>query len=116
MPTPNTRGALDAGVYGLAFDLDGTEQSGVWTLSATPGTVASITVPDTARIVTLRPSADIRARFGADPAAAGADAFAAGSPVAANERRAFILMSGTSRTIRVRSTTASATVTVEWRP
>jgi hypothetical protein len=105
-----------AGGVGLRVDLDGTSQSGLWTLSATPGTVTSIALPDAARIVTLKPSADIQLRLNADPAAIGSGAFAAGSPVAALERRAFILASGASRTLRLRSATASATVTVEWRP
>jgi hypothetical protein len=110
-----TEATLGGGV-GLRADLDGTSQSGLWTLSATPGTVTSITLPDAARIVTVKPSADIQLRLNADPAAIGSGAFAAGSPVAASERRAFILAAGASRTLRLRSATASATVTVEWRP
>ena len=61
---------------GLRPDLDGTGQSGVWTLSATPGTVTSIALPDAARIVTVRPSADVQIRLNADPAAIGSGAFA----------------------------------------
>lgn len=110
-----TDATLASGV-GLRADLDGTSQSGVWTLSATPGTVTSITLPDAARIVTVKPSADIQVRLNADPAAIGGGAFAAGSPVSASERRAFLVAAGASRTLRIRSTTASATVTVEWRP
>jgi len=108
--------SVSSGTVGIQADLDGNEQSGVWTLSASPGTVTSITIPDDARIITLLPSALIRARFGADPAAVGSGAFAAGSPVEAGTRRSFIVPAGTSRTVRLRSTVASATVTVEVRP
>jgi len=108
--------SVSSGTVGIQADLDGNEQSGVWTLSASPGTVTSITIPDDARIITLLPSALIRARFGADPAAVGSGAFAAGSPVEAGTRRSFIVPAGTSRTVRLRSTVASVTVTVEVRP
>ncbi len=107
---------VNSGTVGIQADLDGNEQSGVWTLSATPGTITSITIPDNARIVTLLPSALVRARFNADPAAVGSGAFAAGSPVEAGTRRSFIVPAGTSRTIRLRSTAVSPTVTVEVRP
>ena len=118
LPLPvgaSTDATLASGV-GLRPDLDGAGESGVWTLSATPGTITTITLPDAARIVTLRPSADIRARLNADPAAAGANAFAAGVPVEGNSRRAFILAAGTGRDLRLRSAAVSPTVTVEWRP
>ena len=116
LPTGASSDATLASGVGLRPDLDGAGESGVWTLSATPGTVTTITLPDAARIVTLRPSADIRARLNADPAAAGTNAFAAGVPVEGNSRRAFILAAGTGRTLRLRSAAVSPTVTVEWRP
>ena len=107
---------VNSGTVGIQADLDGNEQSGVWTLSATPGTITTVTIPDNARIVTLLPSALVRVRFNADPAAVGSGAFAAGSPVEAGTRRSFIVPAGTSRTIRLRSTAVSPTVTVEVRP
>jgi hypothetical protein len=100
----------------LPPDFNGNEVSGEWTLSATPGTVTTITLPNNARIVTVFADALVRVRFGADPAALGTDAFAAGSPCEAYVRRTFVLDAGTSRTLRVRSTVASAKVVVEARP
>lgn len=100
------------GVVELRADLNGSEQSGVWTLS---GTTATITIPDGARIITLLPSAAIRVRLGAAPAAAGANAFAAGAPVEAATRRAFLLPDGTSRELRVLGTSGT-TIAVEVRP
>lgn len=105
------------GVVGLPVDLDGSEQDGVWTLSATPGTVTSIALPDTARIVVVTAgAADVRVRLNGDPAAAGTNAFAAGITVTANARRALLIAPGVNRTLRLRAATASAVVTVGWRP
>lgn len=106
---------VNSGTVGIQADLNGSEQSGVWTLSGTPGTITTISIPDTARIVTLLPSALIRVSYGKNPAAVGAGAFADGSPVEAGTRRSFILPTGTGRDIRLRSTVASPTVTVEVR-
>lgn len=106
---------VNSGTVGIQADLNGSEQSGVWTLSGTPGTITTISIPDAARIVTLLPSALIRVSYGKNPAAVGSGAFADGSPVEAGTRRSFILPAGTGRDIRLRSTVASPTVTVEVR-
>lgn len=106
---------VNSGTVGIQADLNGSEQSGVWTLSASPGTITTISIPDAARIVTLLPSALIRVSYGKNPAAVGSGAFADGSPVEAGTRRSFILPAGTGRDIRLRSTVASPTVTVEVR-
>jgi hypothetical protein len=107
---------VSSGTVGIQADLTGAEQSGVWTLSGTPGNITTISIPDGVRIVTLLPSALVRVSYGKNPAAVGSGAFADGSPVEAGTRRSFILPTGTGRDIRLRSTVASPTVTVEVRP
>lgn len=108
--------SVSSGTVGIQADLTGAEQSGVWTLSASPGTITTINIPDGVRIVTLLPSDLIRVSYGKNPAAVGSGSFADGAPVEAGTRRSFILPTGTGRDIRLRSTVASVTVTVEVRP
>lgn len=91
------------------------------TLSGTPGTVTTITLPDTARGVRLYPrTSNVRFAVGEDPAAVGtssattvaASVFAVGDVAKADQFEVRILESGTSRTLRLRSTTASVVVDV----
>ena len=94
---------------------DDTASHGTYTLSATPGTVTSIAVPSGARIVRLlSPSANVDWNVNADAVAAGTNALTAGGFAIANETTAIILRSGAA-TLRLSSSTASATIRVEFR-
>jgi hypothetical protein len=92
------------------------------TLSATPGTVTSVTIPDTARGVRLNPRSDaIRFAIGEDPAAVAtssattitATALAVGGIAKADQWEVRLLEAGTDRTVRLRSATASVVVDLE---
>ena len=99
----------------VVLQSDDNAQHGSYTLSATPGTVTTITLPSWARIVVIaEPSARVNWRIDADPAVPGTNALANGANVAANGRSAIILRSGAA-TLRLNSSTASATVRVEVR-
>jgi hypothetical protein len=94
---------------------DDNAQHGIYTLSATPGTVTTITIPAWARIVVLsEPSARINWRIDADPAIPGTNALTDGASVAANAESAIILRLNPA-TLRLNSSTASATVRVQFR-
>lgn len=93
------------------------------TLSASAGTVKTVDIPNTARGFRLTPSADVVYAVGEDPAAlathtagdnsiATAD-FSKGNVAAANAPEVRTLATGTGRTLRLRSATASATVLIE---
>jgi hypothetical protein len=92
------------------------------TLSATPGTVTSVTIPDDARGVRLYPRSNaIRFAVGEDPAAVAtsssttipASTLAVGGIAKADQWEVRLLESGTSRTVRLRSATASVVVDME---
>lgn len=92
------------------------------TLSGTPGTVTTITLPNTARGIRLFPRSNhIRFAIGESPAAVGASssqtvaaaAFGAGGIAKADLWEVRLLEAGASRTLRLRSTTASVVVDIE---
>jgi hypothetical protein len=92
------------------------------TLSATPGTVTTVTIPDTARGIRLYPRSNaIRFAIGEDPAAVAtsssttiaASALAVGGIAKADTWEVRLLEAGSSRTVRLRSTTASVVVDLE---
>jgi hypothetical protein len=92
------------------------------TLSGTPGTVTTVTIPDTARGVRLYPRSNaIRFAIGEDPAAVAtsssttiaASALAAGGIAKADTWEVRLLEAGSSRTVRLRSATASVVVDLE---
>jgi hypothetical protein len=92
------------------------------TLSATPGTVTTVTIPDTARGVRLYPRSNaIRFAIGEDPAAVAtsssttiaASALAVGGIAKADQWEVRLLETGTDRTVRLRSATASVVVDLE---
>lgn len=92
------------------------------TLSNTPGTVTSVTIPDTARGIRLYPRSDgVRFAVGEDPAAVGASssttiaasAFGTGGIAKPDQWETRLLEAGTSRTVRLRSTTADVVVDME---
>lgn len=98
----------------LQHDGDGA-QCGSATLSATPGTVLTLTLPAGTRIIRLlKPSADLIWRIDADPAALVTNGtFAAGGLALSGDVTAIIVSGAT--TLRLRSATASATVRYEAR-
>ena len=102
---------------GLRADLrSGAASSGVYTLSATPGTITTINIPDGALYAVLEAlTVECRAALNENPAAAGSGALATGIRLRAATEQAIILQSGTGRTLRLRSATASAQVHVEFR-
>src|SRR5688500_15787930 len=81
------------------------------TLSATPGTVKTVTLPDSAQGFRLTPSADVVFAVGEDPEelathAAGDDSiaeadFSIGNVAAANVAEVRTLAAGTDRTLRL---------------
>jgi hypothetical protein len=91
------------------------------TLSGTPGTVTTITLPDSAQGFRLYPSHDTRFAVGEAPATAAtsaaatiaAAAFAVGATAKANLWEERSIAAGASRTLRLKSATASAVVEVE---
>ena len=92
------------------------------TLSGTPGTVTTVTIPDTAQGIRLYPRSNgIRFAIGEDPAAVGtssnttiaASAFTVGGVAKADQWETRILAAGTSRTVRIRSITASVVIDME---
>jgi hypothetical protein len=92
------------------------------TLSATPGTVTTVTIPDTARGIRLYPRSNaIRFAIGEDPAAVAtsssttiaASALAVGGIAKADQWEVRLLETGTDRTVRLRSATASVVVDLE---
>ena len=92
------------------------------TLSGTPGTVTTVTIPDTAQGIRLYPRTHhIRFAIGEDPAAVAtsssttiaASAFAIGGVAKADAWEVRLLATGTSRTVRLRSITASVVVDME---
>lgn len=90
-------------------------------LSGSAGTVTTVNLPDYARGMRLTASALSRFAINEDPAPQTTSAgnpiqaawFNAGNVLVANEAETRALPSGTGRTLRLSSTTASATVTVE---
>ena len=92
------------------------------TLSATPGTVTTVTLPDTARGFTLYPRANpARFAIGEDPAAVAASSsttiaaasLAVGGIAKADEWTTRLIAAGTGRTLRLRSLTASLILDLE---
>jgi hypothetical protein len=92
------------------------------TLSGTAGTVTTVTIPDTARGIRLYPRSDaIRFAVGENPAAVGtsssttiaASSLAVGGIAKSDQWEVRLLEAGTSRTVRLRSTTASVVVDME---
>lgn len=85
------------------------------TLSATPGTVTSIDIPDTARRVRIYPRTNhVRFAIGEAPAAVGTNnTFGTGGIAKADAWEERLLEEGTGRTLQLRSTTASVVVDVE---
>jgi hypothetical protein len=105
--------SVGTGEVGLRSD--DAASHGAYTLSATPGTVTSITIPAGAHIAVLSDAnARIDWNINADPVVAGTNAQTAGSSVAALEREAIILRDGAA-TLRLSSTTESASVRVAFR-
>lgn len=91
------------------------------TLSATPGNVTAITLPDVAQGFRLYPASnDIRFAIGEDPAAEAtsastpiaAAAFAVGAVAKADTWETRLVAAGASRTLRLRSATASVVVEI----
>ena len=104
-----------AGAAEVGFGSDDAASHGAYTLSATPGTVTTINVPAGARIAVLSDAnARINWNVDADPAVAGTNAQTAGSSVGALDRESIILRPGAA-TLRLNSSTASATVRVSFR-
>jgi len=91
------------------------------TLSGTPGTVTTVTLPDWARGVRLSATEECRFAVGEDPAeqatssatTVAAAAFAVGNVIVADQAEVRLLETGASRTLRLSSETASAVVVVE---
>ena len=92
------------------------------TLSGTPGTVTTVTIPDTAQGFRLYPRANAcRFAVGEDPAAVGASssttiaaaAFGAGGIAKPDQWETRLIAPGAGRTVRLRSTTASLIVDME---
>ena len=92
------------------------------TLSATPGTVTTVTIPDSARGFNLYPrSGAARFAINENPAAVGAsssttiaaNALTVGGIAKSNEWVTRLIDSGTSRTIRLRSLVASLVLDLE---
>jgi hypothetical protein len=93
------------------------------TLSATPETVKTVSLPDWARGFRLTPSDDVRFAVGEDPAALATHAagdnslavvdFSIGNVAAADLQEVRALPARTGRTLRLASAEASATVLIE---
>ena len=92
------------------------------TLSGTPGTVTTVTIPDGARGFCLYPrNGNARFAVGENPAAVGASssttiaasALTVGGIAKANEWVTRLIEPGTSRTLRLRSLTASLILDLE---
>ena len=111
--------------HGESYIDTGAEKSVEITLSATPGTVTNITVPDTAKGFKLYPRTD-HIRFSVNntsPAAVATVAtndqtvvaadFAVGGIAKGNLWETRLLPNGASRTISLRSATASVVVDLE---
>jgi len=102
--------------------LNGALKSIEITLSGTPGTITTVTIPDTAHGIRLYPRTNgIRFAIVEDPAAVAksssttiaAAAFAIGGVAKADTWEVRLLAAGTSRTVRLRSITASVVVDME---
>ena len=92
------------------------------TLSGTPNTVTTITLPDNARGFRLYPTSnDVRFAVGENPATLAtatattiaAAAFGVGGIAKGDQFETRLLEAGTSRTLRLSSATASTVVTAE---
>jgi len=115
LPLPTGAATNDTLASGVGLRPDDAASHGLYTLSATPGTVTSINVPTGARIALLKsPSAIIDWNVDADPVAAGSGSLTAGGDALAFETTGIILRSGAT-TLRLSSATASATVRVNFR-
>lgn len=97
------------------------------TLNATPGTLTTVTLPDTAQGFRLYPvGSDVRFAIGEDPAAEAAPAasaagvaqaiaasqFAAGALAKADQWETRLLDAGAGRSLRLRSAAASVVVAI----
>lgn len=86
-------------------------QSGRWTVNLT----SDIAIPDSARIIRIRPvTNEVRYCMGAAPAAAGANAFSLGGIALADQWETFIPETGVGRHLRLLAT-VSTSVDVEYR-
>lgn len=85
------------------------------TLSGTPGTVSSVTLPDSAQGFRIFPRSNaVRFAIGEDPAAVGTGGtFTVGGVAKADAWETRTLDAGASRTLRLRSTVASVVIDVE---
>lgn len=92
------------------------------TLSATPETVTTVAIPDTARSFRVFPDADIRFAINEDPVAAeavtdttvGLDDLSVGGVGVSSVWSEHTLESGTGRTLRLIGASGSETVYVEF--
>jgi len=91
----------------------GITQSAVFTLSATPATVLSVTIPSGSRGAVLRPSADVRVAVDENPEAAVAGTLKKGATARANED-SFRLFGNDAQTLRIIGAAGSETVYVEF--
>jgi hypothetical protein len=117
--TPSTEVASVQGVTGgtpqpMVLNADartGSLSSGTWTLGST-SVVETVSIPDSARGFRLRPSSDVKFAVGEDPVANGAESLTTGNTAYANETEVRLLDAGASRTLRLLTTVAAATVGV----
>ena len=99
----------------VALASDDNAQHGIYTLSATPGTVTSIAVPSWATIAVLSDATHrVNWRVDGDPAVPGTNALTNGASVAVGAEAAIILHAGAA-TLRLASQTASASLRVTFR-
>lgn len=82
---------------------------GRYTLAST-STVVSVAIPDFARGVRLRPTADTRFAINENPVASGVDALTVGNTAYAGESDVRLIASGTGRTLRLLTTVAASTI------
>ncbi len=84
------------------------------TLSATPGTVLSIPIPDWARGFVAEPTEELRFAIDEDPEPEATGQLAVGGRLKADTESTRLLNSGTDRTLRLRSTAVSPTIYLEF--
>lgn len=109
---PSAQLEMEGGLVELNADAGtGALSGGIWTLGVA-NTAESVPIPDWARGVRLRPSADVRFAVNEAPVAAGVEALTVGNTAYANETATRTLQRGSGRTLRLVSATVGATVDV----
>jgi len=114
--TSTTGGTTMGGAVSMTLQPDarqGMLVDGLWTLGSTL-VVETVAIPDWANGFRLRPSSDVKFAIGEDPVAIGAETLTVGNTAVANEPEVRLLVAGTGRQLRLRTTVNAATCRVSF--